>query len=99
MKKMKKTQLDPYAELKEVLDAAFERASRGKGAERHADNRPFIKQDICTEQEFLGQGPIIFQIRKKAKETLRLKSNQAKINEYLDVIVYAAAAVIMLQED
>jgi phage terminase large subunit GpA-like protein len=87
-----------YDELKEVLDMAFKRASEGKGKERHANDKPFIEQDIITEQEFLGQYPVIFQIRKKAKETLRLKSNEAKINEYLDIIVYAAAAVIVLQD-
>jgi phage terminase large subunit GpA-like protein len=91
--------IGPYAELQEVLDKAFERASNGKGAERHADDKPFCQQDICTEQIFLGQAPIIYQIRKKAKETLRLKTNTGKINEYLDIIVYAAAAIIMLQED
>jgi hypothetical protein len=87
---------DNYYELKRVLKEAHDRAAFGKGYERHADYKPFENQDICTELIIFGTGPALFQIRKKAKESLRLSREQAR-NELLDIIVYAAAAAIVLE--
>lgn len=87
-----------YLALQQVLDAAYERASRGKGRERHATDNKFEDQPICTELRQLGISPAIFQIRKKALESTRMDPTRA-INELLDVIVYAAASVIILSED
>ena len=84
-----------YKTLKEVLDKAFLRASEGKGRERHAENNPFEEQPICTELESLGLSPAVYQVRKKAKESLRLPAREAR-NEWLDIIVYAAAAYVAL---
>jgi phage terminase large subunit GpA-like protein len=86
-----------YKALKQALNDALKRASEGKGYERHAENKPFHQQDICTELRAFGQAPASYQIRKKAKEALRLSTHQAA-NEFLDVIVYAAAAYITLKE-
>jgi phage terminase large subunit GpA-like protein len=41
----------------------------------------------------------VFQIRKKAREVLRIPKKIDKINELLDIMVYAAAAVIVLEEE
>jgi len=91
------TKNDPYKELKRALNEAFKRAAKGKGYERHAENKPFHEQDICTELKSLGLSSASYQIRKKAKEALRLSANQAA-NEFLDIIVYASAAYIVLTE-
>lgn len=90
---------EQYKSLSDVLDLAYARASEGKGAERHADGRPFEEQDICSEMRYLGVNPAIFQARKKVKEVTRLSETERKINEFLDAIVYCAAAVIILQEE
>ena len=86
-----------YKSLEDTLHLALLRASVGKGADRHANDNLFEEQDILTEMEFLGIEPAIFQIRKKAKEALRLSKEAAK-NEFLDIIVYAAAVVIKLNK-
>jgi len=82
-----------YTELQKVLDKALERASRGKGAARHATDQPFHKQPIVTEQHLLGPQAALYQIRKKALESLRLPPTQAQ-KELLDIINYAAACFI-----
>lgn len=87
-----------YLSLRKVLDLAYKRSSSGKGKERHADNNPFEQQPICTELRTMHDtAPAVYQIRKKALESLRLQPETA-IRELLDVMVYAAAAVIYLQE-
>ena len=85
-----------YQSLVGTLQLAFDRASTGKGYERHAEDKPFEEQDIVSELEVFGIAPALFQIRKKAKETIRLKKQSAK-NELLDIIVYAAAAHLYLE--
>jgi len=88
-----------YSSLLNVLDLAYERAARGKGADRHGDSRHFNDQDMIRELTDFGISPGLVQIRKKAKEVLRLGSTDAKIKELLDVIVYAASSVIILQNE
>lgn len=85
-----------YKILLDVLHDAYDRAAIGKGKERHANDKPFLQQPIITEGILLGITPLIYQIRKKALESLGL-TGEAKINELLDVMVYAAAAVIVLR--
>ena len=86
-----------YKQLYETLLSAMNRAATGKGKERHATDAPFPQQPICTELRQIGVEPAIFQIRKKAMEALRMDCRGAA-NELLDVIVYAAAAVIIVKE-
>ncbi len=90
--------MNNYRSLEQVLHLAFLRASKGKGKERHGTEESFLHQDICQEQRIFGINPSLFQIRKKTKEVLRLETQEQKINELLDVIVYAAASVIILKE-
>lgn len=80
------------------MEGAYERVSIGKGAERHADGQPFEQQDICTELRLFGLSPAIYQIRKKAKELLRFNRRTKQIEELQDIIVYAAAAIIVCKE-
>ena len=91
-------QRDNYTELERVLTEAKLRASVGKGAIRHGSDVPFERQEMCLELKTFGITPAVVQIRKKAKECLRLRGEH-QINELLDVIVYAASAVIVLQEE
>ena len=81
---------DHYAPLREFLDAALERASKGKGAERHADGNPFTEQPILAISRLLGSPDgQAYQIIKKAIE-LRGLEPEAAMRECLDIAVYAA---------
>ena len=87
-----------YDSLKKVLGRAYIRASEGKGKERHADGKPFNQQPIVTElHAFKTPAPALFQVRKKALESMRLSADRAQ-DELLDVIVYAAAAWLYIEE-
>jgi len=89
---------DNYKSLLNALDLAHKRASVGKGKKRHADNNKFEEQPICTEMRLMNTTiPAVYQVRKKAIEQLRFDTS-ASINEWLDVIVYSCAAVIVLLE-
>ena len=94
----KEKALEDYEALSEVLNLAYERCAHGKGRVRHGDNKSFTQQEICTELRIFGLTPAIVQIRKKAKECLRLPP-EAGLNELLDVIVYACGAYIVLKEE
>ena len=91
-----------YERLQHVFDAALEQAAGGKGKERHVDGtEPFHEQDICTEAKKLGLAAPAFQARKKIKESLRLleiKGPNAAAAELLGAINYAAAMVIVINE-
>ena len=88
---------NPYQSLINVLDQAYNRASAGKGRERHATSEPFYEQSIVTEGKHFFIVGNLQQIRKKAVECLRLDMNAAR-NELLDIIVYAAASVIIIDK-
>jgi len=89
-----------YNELQDIFQLALRRAAVGKGAIRHAEeNQPFERQQICDDLRGTDKSAAIFQIRKKAREVLRLSRRQDKVNELLDVCVYAAAAVLVLIEE
>ena len=87
-----------YERLNTVLDDAMHRAAFGKGHVRHATNYPFEEQFVVPMLRELGIEPALYQIVKKAKEVPRVLGLQSKVVELLDVIVYAAAAVIVLEE-
>lgn len=88
-----------YKTLRNALDQAYNRASKGKGAERHADGKPFEDQPILTIQRGLGSTHFALgQIMKKATELIKFDGDAAK-KELLDIMVYAAAAWIYLDEN
>lgn len=87
-----------YGPLLDVLREAFDRASRGKGLKRHGDGKPFTEQWILRGLRVFGLGGVQFQIGKKNEEVCNLPEIKDKVNELLDIIVYAAAGVIYLKE-
>lgn len=92
---------DGYSALREVLDSAYDQASRGKGKERHANGKPFDKQPVLEMTRMVGVGGPVFQAMKKAQEAAGMANRgeiDAAIRELLGTIVYAAAAVVYLKE-
>lgn len=51
-----------------------------------------------TIQRAVGVGYPLGQIMKKAQEVTALPTNPQKIEELLDIIVYAAATILWLEE-
>ena len=83
-----------YEDFHRILGEAYSRATAGKGRERHAAGRPFNEQPIMT----IGKrrlGFLLGQVEKKLDEADRMPHDRAR-NEYLDCIVYMAAAVLAL---
>lgn len=85
-----------YAELASVLQAAFNQAAYGKGAERHANSRPFTQQPMQKFCEMYGVGFALGQAAKKMEEAQRMPTDAA-IRELLGAIVYIAGAAIHLE--
>lgn len=92
---------DDYALLRATLDEAAEQASEGKGRDRHASGEPFDRQPILTITRMVGPGFPLGQVMKKCQEAARMEERgqeaQARA-EMLGAIVYAAAAVIAIDE-
>lgn len=90
--------------LWQVLHAAHNQATEGKGKERHGGDTPFIEQPIMAIQRMLEGSPVdghLFQVMKKAQEAGRMAkrgNGEAAVRELYGVIVYAAAAVTRLEE-
>ncbi|WP_421930026.1 hypothetical protein [Nitratireductor rhodophyticola] len=92
-----------YATLAEILQAAHNRASAGKGRERHAHGKPFLQQPIMEIARMLPSGidGHAYQIMKKAQEAAHMSrrgQREAAMKELMDITVYASAAVLMLRE-
>ena len=88
------TQAHPYAALRAILEDAYAQAASGKGAERHANGRPWTEQPINTITEAVGVGFPAGQAVKKLTEAmgmLRRGEADAARREILGAIVYAAA--------
>ena len=86
-----------YESLADVLARAFEQASAGKGAERHAQAKPFDTQPMQGISDLVGIGFPLGQAIKKVQESLRL-SPDAAVREMLGAINYFAGAVIFLEK-
>ena len=87
-----------YDDLLEILMEAYKRASIGKGHKRHSQGEPFINQWIMRGSRMFGAGSLNYQIGKKNEEIIRLENPEDKIGELLDIIVYAAAEIILIKE-
>lgn len=83
----------PYSELARVLNAAYDQAAKGKGAERHATDKRFEDQPIMAIQELVGPGFALGQAIKKIQESQRMDA-QAAQRELLGAINYLAAAYL-----
>lgn len=92
-----------YQALAGVLQAALDQAATGKGSARHSDgDTPFLEQPIMEIARMLGDtGGHSYQIMKKAQEANRMVRRgqyDAAVSEYLGVINYAAAAILLIRE-
>lgn len=95
--------VDGYGPLARVLEDAYEQSAAGKGKERHANGRPFVKQPIIEIGRMLsstcdGQ---LYQAIKKAQEASGMIDRgdfDAAERELLGGIVYLAAAVLLIRE-
>jgi hypothetical protein len=91
--------LKQYVKLQAVLNMAYDRAAKGKGKERHANNQPFDEQVMARANRLTNGGFSFGQIMKKLEEIPNLKGKADKINEMLDIIVYAAGYVMIKLEE
>jgi len=94
-------QIDAYGDLRDVLDEAFIQAAEGKGAERHANGRPFRHQPIMEVGRIVGPGFAAGQVMKKTGEAVGMVKRQelgAAERELMGAIVYAAAAILLIRE-
>ena len=89
-----------YERLADVLQAAYDQASAGKGAERHAaPGQPFHEQPICAINRLHGSiDGALFQAAKKAHEARNLPTKRAAVAEILGAINYLAACAILIDE-
>lgn len=89
-----------YKELKWTLDEAFSQAACGKGKERHVatQDQAFVDQPILVITRMVGPGFPLGQALKKAQESMRLPTTEAKVKELLGAINYLAAAIIYYKE-
>ena len=91
-----------YQPLMDVLTDAFNHAVIGKGKERHANGQPFTEQPIMEIGRMLDStAGHAHQIIKKAQEGNRMAGRADYIAaeaEFLGIINYAAAAVLLLRE-
>ncbi len=84
-----------YSSLRAVLEAAYEQAARGKGAERHARGNPFEKQHMQTISTLLGTNRgMAFQAIKKLTEGLDMADPAARERELLGAINYIAGIIV-----
>jgi hypothetical protein len=90
-----------YEPLFGVLADAYVQSAFGKGKERHGGGKPFDRQPIMEIGRMLGPDGQLFQVMKKAQEAgsmaRRGEPGRAE-HELLGVIVYAAAAVLLIRE-
>lgn len=94
----------PYASLAGILADALKQASSGKGAERHANNKPFEDQPIMQITRLLDGhpvGPLAYQAIKKIIESGRifyLHGAEAAVKEIEGSINYAAGVALRFRE-
>jgi hypothetical protein len=96
--------MHPYVHLRAILDEAYEQAAKGKGKERHAGGKTFLRQPIMEIGRMTGMAYQTGQAMKKLQEAhtlLRLpeKGSEAAVRELLGAIVYCAAAVLLIREN
>lgn len=85
-----------YDDLFNVLALAYDQAARGKGKERHANDKPFNQQPLMQLADKFGTGFLLGQASKKLEECTVLPYGQ-DVKEILGAIVYSCAAVMHLE--
>jgi hypothetical protein len=91
--------LPGYESLFDVLSRALEQAQAGKGAQRHAQGKPFDAQPMQTVIDLYGVGFALGQAAKKAQESMRLPTTERQVAELLGAINYLAGAVIAIERN
>ena len=86
---------EDFKSLRDVLEQAYQRASSGKGQERHATGVRFEEQPWHDIYKHHGIGFVLGQAEKKMIEQYRLPDEE-RIKELLDVIVYVSMGIIAL---
>lgn len=90
-----------YEPLEAILCAALAQAASGKGKERHANGKDFIRQPIMEIGRMVGPGYQTGQAMKKAQEAMgmvaRDQHDRAEA-ELLGAINYLAAAILLIRE-
>ena len=88
-----------YETLASVLQAAYDQAAVGKGAERHARSNPFHEQHMQTISTLLNSDKgMAYQAVKKLTEGLDFTDPDRRERELLGVIVYVAGLVVWHRE-
>lgn len=85
--------VEGYEQLAAVLQDAYDQASKGKGAARHATGKPFHEQPMQDLIRLYGPGFALGQAGKKMQESQRMDRDAAE-RELLGAIVYIAGAII-----
>lgn len=89
-----------YTSLASVFQRAYDQAAKHKGAERHANDKPFHEQPMQTVANHHGIGFILGQASKKAIEAQGMLGRgdpDKAIHELLGAINYIAGAVINIE--
>lgn len=92
-----------YEPLARILALAYDQSAKGKGKERHANAKPFLKQPIMEIGRMLGSvcDGEMYQIIKKVQEASNMVARgnaPAAKAELLGAIVYSAAAYLLIEE-
>ena len=80
---------------------ALDQSQGGKGAERRANGKPFLKQPILELSRMCGAGGPAQQVMKKTQEALGMHARgdtDAAIRELHGAMVYAAATILTMRE-
>lgn len=87
-----------YESLAEILVAAYDQASTGKGNERHGNGKDFDKQPMQAISD-LFQSPVgmAYQVAKKVQEALNMPKLEQQERELYGVIVYTAGIIMYLR--
>lgn len=88
-----------YKTLSEVLEAAIEQATKGKGkGQRHGgDKTPFLEQPWVRLYNTHGLGFLLGQADKKYQEALGKEKEDDMVREILGAIVYLGMALLVLE--
>lgn len=89
--------------VREVIEHAISRCFSGKGKERHniEGTVDFMDQPLMEISRRTGIGGPLYQVHKKAYEAhdmVRKGDSERARNELLDIIIYTAATVLLLDE-
>lgn len=86
-----------YKTLSEVLGAAIEQATKGKGQRHGGDKTPFLEQPWVRLYKTHGLGFLLGQADKKYHEALGKENEEDAVREFLGAIVYLGRALLVLE--